>query len=394
MTLYVSNIEIESGTYAVMDQEARTDLEQVKNDIALIQKYIPSLSQDNYRLLVVSGVENAPFTTINDAITKALTMNPTISNPVTILILPGIYQEKIVLNDVHGISFVGIDRDNTVIQENGVYPDCVVHVQGDIYFKNLTFKNLTGSTYIVHDDPSNTGVTGEVRFENCVFDGGSNGIGHGSGNSTTLKVIRCLFKNQSDYCMYAHNSPYAASNQNLFLIGNIFTSQKCLQMDDAGNTYGQANTSQFNLYFKDNLCQFYSLGSVLFRKNTNDAGQNLPYIKSDNMLQGIGCNGNTNIPSMNCNFDNVDGGIQQYNVYIYIPPAGADNYSHVTIPVNVYTSAYNVNVNSLTIPGVGTFNSDVGVENKHKNNINFLFNNSSSIIGKVAILNFDVIIGG
>lgn len=389
---YVSNIEIASGVYKIMDEDARKDIVQINSDIALISKYIPSLN-DNRKLLVVTGVAGTDFTTINDAIQFALTLNPTLSNPVTIVIMPGVYQEKIVLNDVHGISFVGLDRDNTIIQENGVYPDCVVHVQGDIYFKNLTFKNLTGSTYVVHDDPSNTGVTGEVRFENCVFDGGSNGIGHGSGNSTTLKVMYCLFKNQSDYCMYAHNSPYAASNQNLFLVGNIFTSQKCLQMDDAGNTYGQSNTSQFNLYFKDNLCQFYSLGSVLFRKNTNDSGQNTPYIKSNNMLLGLGCDGNKNIPSMNSNLT-PHGGINQFNMFIFIPPVSADGYSHVFIPIDVYCNAYNVKVNSLTIPGVGNFNGDVGLDSKQQDGINLLFNNNSSIINKVGIVNFDVIIGG
>lgn len=389
---YVSILGIKSGDYDIKDNESRKDIQDILTNLDLLYKYVPSLSIDNYRLLVVTGVEDTFFTTINDAITQALKMSPTISNPITILIMPGVYQEKIILNDIHGISFVGIDRDNTVIQENGVYPDCILHVQGDIYFKNLTFKNLTQNTYVIHDDPSNTGVSGEVTFENCIIDGGNNGIGHGSGTATTLKVIDCLFKNQSDFCLYAHNSPYAANNQKLILLRNMFSNQKCLQLDDAGNTYGQTETSKFDLYFKDNLCLNYSDGQVLFRPNTNDSGQNLTYIKSKNMIQGLGCNGNNNIPSMNSNISN-NGGLQQYNSYIYIPPAGSDNYSHVTMPFNGYGGNFNVKINSLTLPGVGDFSSEVGVENKGANFINFLFNNNPSIINKICIINFDVTFG-
>ena len=292
------------------------------------------------------------------------------------------------------MSFFGLDKNSCIVEYNGSYPDCVVHVQGDYYFRNLTFRNTNKETYIVHQDPSDSTVEGTVSFEDCIFDGGSNGIGYGSGANTTLKVVNSEFKNQGTYHIYGHNSPYSRNNQKMILIGNIFHSTKCLMLDDAGATYGNTSSSKMDLYFKDNLCLYFSLGSLLFRPNTNDDSQNKPYITGANMQQGIGCSGNDNIPSMNCNFNNGVSGILKYNVYVYIPKAGYDNYSHVSIPVPVYANAYNVKINSLTLPGVGNFNSEVGLENKGNGFINFAFNNNSSIIDKICILNFNLEIGG
>lgn len=407
----VKQLTISSGSYDIEDAQARSNISTLQsdlatinekiidntNDINLISKYILGLKPEetNYRYLIVSKVENMPFNTINSAIDYAInTLNVSLNNPVVILIMTGVYNEQIVLNDVHGLEFIGLNKNLVEIQYNGNYPDCVVHVQGDYYFRNLTFRNTNKDTYIVHQDPSDSNVEGTVVFEDCVFDGGSNGIGYGSGANTTLKVVNSEFKNQGTYHIYGHNSPYARNNQKMILIGNIFHGQKCLMIDDAGASYGNTSTSKMDLYFKNNLCLFFSLGSLLFRPNTNDESQNKPYITGSNLFQGLGCSGNDNIPSMNCNFNNGVSGILDYNVFVYIPKAGADNYSHVTIPVPVYAPAYNVNIKSLTLPGIGNFNGDVGLDSKGNGFINLLFNNNASIIDKVCILNFTVEIGG
>lgn len=390
-----------NGEYYVCDSKSRNDIESLNSQlnqlgmtIANIKPYIFNLN-DDYRYIFVSKIENARFQTIKDAIDWAVNdLGVSKQNPVGILIAPGVYNEKIVLDNVHGLSFFGLDKNSCIVEYNGSYPDCVVHVQGDYYFRNLTFRNTNKETYIVHQDPSDSTVEGTVSFEDCIFDGGSNGIGYGSGANTTLKVVNSEFKNQGTYHIYGHNSPYSRNNQKMILIGNIFHSTKCLMLDDAGATYGNTSTSKMDLYFKDNLCLYFSLGSLLFRPNTNDDSQNKPYITGANMQQGIGCSGNDNIPSMNCNFNNGVSGILKYNVYVYIPKAGYDNYSHVSIPVPVYANAYNVKINSLTLPGVGNFNSEVGLENKGNGFINFAFNNNSSIIDKICILNFNLEIGG
>lgn len=390
-----------NGEYYVCDSKSRNDIESLNSQlnqlgmtIANIKPYIFNLN-DDYRYIFVSKIENARFQTIKDAIDWAVNdLGVSKQNPVGILIAPGVYNEKIVLDNVHGLSFFGLDKNSCIVEYNGSYPDCVVHVQGDYYFRNLTFRNTNKETYIVHQDPSDSTVEGTVSFEDCIFDGGSNGIGYGSGANTTLKVVNSEFKNQGTYHIYGHNSPYSRNNQKMILIGNIFHSTKCLMLDDAGATYGNTSSSKMDLYFKDNLCLYFSLGSLLFRPNTNDDSQNKPYITGANMQQGIGCSGNDNIPSMNCNFNNGVSGILKYNVYVYIPKAGYDNYSHVSIPVPVYANAYNVKINSLTLPGVGNFNSEVGLENKGNGFINFAFNNNSSIIDKICILNFNLEIGG
>lgn len=389
-----------NGEYYVCDSKSRNDIESLNSQINQLGMTIENIKPyifnlNDYRYIFVCKIENARFQTINDAIDWAVnSLGVSEENPVGILIAPGVYNEQIVLNNVHGLSFYGLDKNSCIVQYNGTYPDCVVHVQGDYYFRNLTFRNTNKDAYIVHQDPSDSTVEGTVSFEDCVFDGGSNGIGYGSGANTTLKVVNSEFKNQGTYHIYGHNSPYSRNNQKMILIGNIFHGRQCLMLDDAGATYGNTNNSKMDLYFKDNLCLFYSLGSLLFRPNTNDLSQNKPYITGANMQQGIGCSGNDNIPSMNCNYNNGVSGILKYNVYIYIPKAGYDNYSHVSIPVPVFTNAYHVKINSLTLPGMGTFNNEVGLENKGNGFINFAFNNNASIIDKVCILNFNLEIGG
>lgn len=407
----VKQLTISSGTYDIEDAQARSNISTLQsdltvinekvidntNDINLISKYILGLNpkETNYRYLIVSKVENMPFNTINSAIDYAInTLNVSLNNPVAIIIMTGVYNEQIVLNDVHGLEFIGLNKNLVEIQYNGSYPDCVIHVQGDFIFRNLTLRGLNDKFYIAHQDPSDSTVEGTVSFEDCVFDGGSNGIGYGSGSNTTLKVINCEFKNQISYHVYGHNSPYSRNNQKMILLGNIFHGRKCLMLDDAAASYGNTSTSKMDLYFKDNLCLYFSLGSLLFRPNTNDESQNKPYITGGNMQQGLGCSGNDNIPSMNCNFNNGVSGILDYNVYVYIPKAGYDNYSHVSIPVPVYANAYNVKIKSLTLPGVGSFVSDVGLENKGSGFINLLFNNNASIIDKICVLNFTLEIGG
>ena len=153
---YVSKFNILGEEINVKDKQAREDI-------------LKTLANDASRIVTV-GTYGAKFTTINRAITHALLfLRASINNPVTILIYPGVYNEQIILNDIHGLSFVGLGIDETIIQYNGSYPNCVVHVEGDMSFKNLTIRNTNPSTYAVHSDVLNDNITGVISFENCAI---------------------------------------------------------------------------------------------------------------------------------------------------------------------------------------------------------------------------------
>ena len=60
-----------NGEYYVCDSDARSDIENLTNDISTISKYIYNLN-DGYRYLVVSKVVGSKFNTIKSAIDYAI----------------------------------------------------------------------------------------------------------------------------------------------------------------------------------------------------------------------------------------------------------------------------------------------------------------------------------
>lgn len=401
----VSQLTIASGSYPIKDKTARTNIDELGTDLAQtnenvqentnniteISKYMFNLN-DSYRFLVVSKVDGSKFTTINSAITYARnTLHVDNNNPVVILITTGVYQEQIVLNDVHGLTFIGLDKNQCKIQFNGSYPDCVIHVQGDITFKNLTLIGLNSTIYIVHQDPSDTNVQGTICFENCIFNGGSNGIGYGSGQNTELKVMDCEFINQSGWCIYAHNSPYARTNQTLTLIRNRFSKAQCLDLDDAGNSYGLVNTSPIFLNLFGNSCMIQAFGSVRFQENTNTETYKT-YIESQNYKMSANCQCNTNIPSMNVNYLPYSGKTS-YNIYMTVPQEDSGGGSRWYVDLGVPTTIYNITINSVTLPGQGDITTSFAISSKTAFGVIFYCNNTA-YVGKQVIVNFDVIMGG
>lgn len=150
-----------AGDYKISLQAADRDgnLKTYTIDYQVAADY--SVAQTEAALLSVG--QGKEFATINDAIKRAIEMGVSNANPVRIFIGAGYYNEQIVLDDVHGLTFEGEDRTNTTIEYAGGYPDCVIHVAGDITFSNLTMCQK-GSTYTVHVDPVNTGVQGSVCY--------------------------------------------------------------------------------------------------------------------------------------------------------------------------------------------------------------------------------------
>lgn len=303
------------------------------------------------RLLTV-GKFGAQFTTINDAIAHARTLNPTKNNPVTIFIYSGKYNEQIVIDNIHGLSFIGCGVDKTIIEFNGNYPDCVIHAQGDYLFKDLTIHGLNTTTYSVHVDPGDTTVSGKVAFENCRIYGGSSAIGYGSGANTELYVSNCILEGAGTI-LYAHNSAYEGkANQKLTVVNNIFvkgSESYYMTIDDAGNSYGV--TSQMLCVISGNTYTYTGYGKMLFRKNTFDTESNLTYLprNDSNMLLGPSSCSNNGMEGVN-----FDRGKYDISCYITLPNSPDTEGDYVT---SVYSDVdsyafFDKNLNVI-LPGVG-----------------------------------------
>lgn len=116
----ISNIDLLGENLKIIDENLRYSI------------YAYTNLAGNSRLVTV-GKGGAQFTTINEAIAYANKIGYSKYNPITIFVYGGVYEEQIVLNDVHGLNIIGASPDNTIIQFNDAYPDCVIHVQGDVY---------------------------------------------------------------------------------------------------------------------------------------------------------------------------------------------------------------------------------------------------------------------
>lgn len=207
------------------------------------------------------------FTTISDAIEYAKQIGVSNNSPVKIIIAEGCYNEQIILNDIHGLVIEGENRTNTIIEYSGSYPDCVMHLQGDIKVSNLTIREKN-NTYAAHVDPLDTGISGCVTFANCSIQGGTCALGYGSGAGTTVQLLNCELS-AYEHIIYAHNSPYLGDGQKLIINGCSFlhtTEQSIVAFDDAAYSYFRRK-SPMVVIAKDNVYNGDTKGKIVFRKN-------------------------------------------------------------------------------------------------------------------------------
>ena len=359
-----------------------------KNDITVLKKDVTDIKVEldnievTYANAYIVHKDSTKFQTINSAISKAKLDGVSLTNPKTIIVYPGDYNEQLILNDVHGLTIKGINPNSVVLHYNGSYPDCVIHAQGDISFINLTIKQDNSTTYVIHVDPSNTNVSGTIEFNNCIISGGSNAIGYGSGTNTELLVKNCTLSSTGDCVLYAHNSPYNKTGQRLTVINNLFklsgSSQLYLRVDDAGYSNNQT-TSVMNCLFANNSIDINAYGKMQFRKNTADSSTNKTSIplNDSNIKFNANSNMNAGMPGINYREGNI--GITGYLVF----PANANTNGEyeVTLPVPFDTQNYTATLSSVTIPGVGNITGSFSIDGFYGWGVNIKTTNSG-VAGK------------
>lgn len=310
--------------------------------------------------MLTVGKKGAEFKSISDAISRAKYLGVSNENPVCIFIYAGVYNEQIILNDVHGLSFIGCGIDKTVIRFNGSYPDCVVHVQGDVSFYNLSINNTNGTTYTVHCDPVDSMVSGKLSFTNCRLYGGSSAVGYGSGQGVTLELKGCILEG-GESIVYAHNSSYARTNQSLIVDDCYFhhtIEQFCVLLDDAGYTNG-GTVSPMRVVFSNNTYSESGYGRIRFRKTTAFESTWVSYlpINDSNIMCGPGCSGNNGIPGLNFYNGKID--ISQYITLPANPDTSGNYVASIFIPVD--GNNYFATINDITLPGVGSVTANFSV---------------------------------
>lgn len=366
-------------------QEVKTSIdgltEQINNVDNNLNSLLTKLPTTDGSMFITVGKTGAMYQSIKAAIAYILSESVSLNNPATVFIYPGVYNEQIILDDVHGISFIGCGVGKTVIQSSGAYPDCTLHIQGDYSFYNMSIINNNTSTYAVHSDPVDKLTSGLVEFKNCHIKGGSNAIGYGAGNNTELRVSNCVLEASSSP-IYAHNCAYGGrSGQKLTLLNNLFydnSEHMALLLDDAGYTNG-GQVSQMVCTIHGNVSNYAGFTQMQFRKATGSPSTFTSYlpINDNNIICSAKCSYNGNIPGMNFGQGKYD-----ISTYLLMPPNKSyDGKYRASIPIDVYYSNYNTTLNNVTIPGIGDVTSTFSIDSQSNEHFIFLTSENDNVAG-------------
>ncbi len=146
------------------------------------------------------GTPQHPYNSIASAIAAATALTPSASNPILLLIYPGVYSEAITTADGY-VYFAGFSRESTIIrQTSGTSPPLTL-ADAPTSFFNLTFEVAEGTHTgkIVYCDTNLSG--GKVRFVNCAvlctstYSPSSNYFHVASGADINLEFHECLLSN-------------------------------------------------------------------------------------------------------------------------------------------------------------------------------------------------------
>ena len=374
---------IESGQFEDILNQYFTEINQQVTDISnkvdgledSVNEFINKYSLDHVLIVAKTG---GNFNTIHDAIESILS-EVNINNQYVIFVLPGDYNEQLEYLNVHGINIIGASRDAVTLHYNGQYPGCVVHMDGDILFKNMTVRLDNDSTYAFHMDTLSSGVQGNMIIDGCRVIGGTNAFGIGTGTEYNITIKNCELScsNSGDSVIYAHNSPNSNTpNQHLTVTNNkiiINSGQYAVKIDDAANSYGNTNSILYTV-FVDNFTTEPGKSKVSFRKNTNNSGQDLTYMpKGDpNIKFDYSSKGNANIPGLNYNE-----GYYKISQYFVLPTNSDTSGKYMTsIPIAIDATNYKLILNDVTVPGMGSVTEEFTAEQAQLNCFNISTTNN------------------
>ena len=187
---------------------AQFDLEQMNRD-----------AKNNKNVVTVSHDGSKMFKSITEAVTYAKTIASKI-NPITIIVYPGIYNEKIIIHNSY-ISIIGTNKQYCIIMnDKGDYDNAPIFASGNFYISNLTIKATHDGTpnfvenrtddykigaYGIHIDDSNYANTDEKigTVENCIIYSAQNqAIGIGMAKNCKYIIRNCTLINDTPDRMY------------------------------------------------------------------------------------------------------------------------------------------------------------------------------------------------
>ena len=235
----------------------------------IIDRYYRKSMTDN----VITVGQGHDYATIQAAVNAAADSK---DNPVTILIMPGVYNESVNIGGQRHISLIGVNKKTCIVRnDTGYYDNAPLEISGDVMVKNLTFIATHDATkdvpvdslrsYAVHADFEGAGT---AEFIDCDMISMQNAaFGSGLHQDQTIKLIRCnLFSHTpAESSMLINGSLLChsavagnTSNQHLIIDDCRVESDLsyAVYINDANQMFGDKTGTDMDVTFYNNL--FYS----------------------------------------------------------------------------------------------------------------------------------------
>jgi hypothetical protein len=167
------------------------------------------------------GTPQHPYNAIASGIAAATALTPSASNPILLLIYPGVYSEAITTADGY-VYFAGFSRESTIIRQTSGSSPPLTLADAPTSFFNLTFEVAEG-THTGRIVLCNTSLSsGKVRFINCAIlctSTGSPSNNYFSVTSTAqldLEFHECFFSNNDKTQPIYRNDGTASVQQGFY----------------------------------------------------------------------------------------------------------------------------------------------------------------------------------
>lgn len=193
----------------------------------ILPEQVSDLTKGFYKNFVVVAKKGSNYTSITKAIDDCIAEGlGTAENPVTIILMPGVYEEVVHIHDSKQyFSIIGINKRTCIIMDNtGDYYNAPLNMAGNVFIDNVTVitthNNPSGAelpSYAIHHDFGGEGVS-EIRNSKLISYQ-SAALGIGSQNKQTIIVDRCeLISYASASALLFHNQqPDGAIEQKLIV---------------------------------------------------------------------------------------------------------------------------------------------------------------------------------
>jgi len=262
----------------------------------------------NFKNIIIIAKTGGDYSTIKEAITYIytyFTVADTILNPITVLIMPGIYVESVEIVGGRSISLIGINKETCIVRDDtGDYYKAPINMSGNVKIENLTVIATHDAdtmqelrSYAVHHDFAGEGKS---VIKNCkLISYQASALGIGLQNNQQLEIDGVEMYSSMRQALLMHPSVTTATNQKMLVKNCVIkadypTTISLIDSNNNGASGGSADNRDTELTFYNNIAWSTTNGKVAQVYSTTPMGTG-----EFGYMQLTGDSFGNNIPELN-----------------------------------------------------------------------------------------------